>query len=63
MMPLDPITLGMVLFLAGVAWWIAAGVRTAEARPWEVVAIIALIIVGIGMFLVTVFLMLMHGGH
>lgn len=63
MMPIDPITLGMVLALAGVAWWIAVGVRTNEARTWEVIAIIALIIVGIGMFVSTVFLMLMHGGH
>jgi len=63
MMPLDPITLGMVLVLAGVAWWIAVGVRTREARTWEVVAIIALIIVGAGTFLSTVFLMLLHGGH
>jgi len=63
MMPLDPITLGMVLALVGVAWWIGAGVRTAKARTWEIVAIIALIVVGIGMFLSTVFLMLMQGGH
>ncbi len=63
LMPLDPITLGMVLFLAGVAWWIVIGVRTAKARAWEVVGIVALIIVGMGAFLSTVFLMLMHGGH
>lgn len=63
MMPIDPITLGMVLALAGVAWWIAAGVRTAKARTWEIIVIIALIVGGAGMFLSTVFLMLMHGGH
>jgi hypothetical protein len=63
MMPLDPITLGMVLGLAGVAWWIAVGVRTTEARTWEVITIIALIIVGVAMFVSTVFLMLLKGGH
>ena len=63
MMPLDPITFGMILALAGVAWWITCGVRTAPARTWEVIAIIALIIVGIGMFVSTIFLMLLHGGH
>ncbi len=63
MMPIDPITLGMVLALVGVAWWIACGVRTSKARTWEVIAIIALIIFGIGMFVSTIFLMLLQGGH
>ena len=63
MIPVDPITLGMVLALVGVAGWIATGVRTAKVRTWEVIAIIALIVLGIGMFLSTVFMMLLYGGH
>ncbi len=61
MMPLDPVLLGVIMFLVGVAWYIAIGVRKAKGHALEAVAIVALIVGGLGMVLVTTFQMLMVG--
>jgi hypothetical protein len=61
MMPIDPALLGIIMFVVGMAWWIAIGVRKSDARAIEVIAIIALVVGGMGMFLVTTFQMLFAG--
>ncbi len=61
MMPPDPVLLGVIMFLVGVAWYIAIGVRKAKGHALEAVAIVALVVGGLGMVLATVFSTLMRG--
>ena len=61
-MPLDPALLGIIMFVVGMAWYIAITQRATQGHALEAVVIVALVIFGLGMFFVATVQFLMDGG-
>jgi len=61
-MPLDPALLGIIMFVVGMAWYIVITQRARKGHALEAVAIVALVVVGLGMFAVATVQFLMDGG-
>ncbi len=62
-MPLDPALLGIILFVVGMGWYIGITQRATQGHALEAVAIVALVVGGLGMFLVATVQFLMDGGN
>lgn len=62
-LPPDPFVLGILCVLVGAFWWIWIGVRTRKAHVLEILGIIALGLLGIGLYVGTALLMLFAGAH
>ncbi len=59
---IDPALLGIIMFVVGMAWYIAITQRARQGHALEAVAIVALVIFGLGMFIVSTVQFLMNGG-